>query len=131
MADLVAYNSTLKEGIVNNGRAICVRMTEFHGMVVIVDGVVDTAHHTLIITKEEDRQRRNAIDCNQQATLLQLVGDIHAPHTIHGEVCPMGLVILWGEMRELVVLVALQGIKKEYGSRNERTARSPVGSFRR
>ena len=106
-------------------------MTEFHGIVVIVDGVVDTAHHTLIITEEEDGQGRNAIDGNQKATLLQLVGDIHAPHTIHGEVCPMGPEMLWDEVRKLVELVARQGTKKEYGSSNERTVRSPVGSFRR
>ena len=106
-------------------------MTEFHGIVVVVDGVVDTAHHTLIITEEEDGQRRNAIDCNQKATLLQLVGDIHAPHTIHGEVCPMGLEVLWDGVREPVELVALQGLKKGYGSSNERIVRSPVGSFRR
>ena len=67
-------------------------MTEFHGILVVVNGIVDTSHHTLVITEEEDGQSCNAIDCDQKTTLLKLVSDVHAGDAIrHGEVCPMGL----------------------------------------
>ena len=48
-------NATLKKSVVNDwGTCFRIRMTEFHGGVVVVDCTVDTTHHTLIITEEED-----------------------------------------------------------------------------
>ena len=70
-------------------------MTKLHSYMVVIDGVVDTAHHTLVITKEEDGQRCNAVDCNEKTTLLQLVDDIGPRNAIHGKVCPMGLEEVW------------------------------------
>ena len=39
-------------------------------------GIVDTAHHTLVIPKEENRQPCYAVDRDKQTPLLELVGDI-------------------------------------------------------
>ena len=66
-------------------------MTEMHGVMVVIGGVVHTTHHTLVVTEEEDGQGCNAIDCNQKTTLLQLVNDMIAWDSIHGAVCPVGL----------------------------------------
>ncbi len=70
-------------------------MTEFHGFFVVVWCGVDTAHHTLIITEEEDGQASNTIDGNEKATLLQLVDDIGSWDEIHG-----GEYLEWGVMFE-------------------------------
>lgn len=48
-------------------------MAEFHGVAVVVGGTIDTTHHTLIITKEEDGQAGNTVDRNEKTTLLKLV----------------------------------------------------------
>ena len=75
----------MKEGIIDD-RGTCFRvgMTEFHGGVVVVDGTVDTTHHTLIISEEEDGKTSNTIDGDKKATLLQLVDDIGPRNDIHG-----------------------------------------------
>lgn len=70
-------------------------MTKLHRVMVVADGVVDTAHHTLIITEKEDGQRSDTIDCNQKTTLLQLVGDIPTRNAIHGKDCSMELEVVY------------------------------------
>jgi hypothetical protein len=70
-------------------------VTEFHGFFVVVWCGVDTAHHTLIITEEEDGQASNTIDGNEKATLLQLVDDIGSWDEIHG-----GEYLEWGVIFE-------------------------------
>ncbi len=48
-------------------------MAEFHGLLIVIGCTVDTTHHTLIITEEEDGQAGNTVDSNEQTTLLKLV----------------------------------------------------------
>ena len=69
-------------------------MTEFHGILIVVLGVVNTTHHTLVITKEENGQGSHAIDSDEKATLLELVNDVGSRNHIHDGVGPMGLVEL-------------------------------------
>lgn len=60
-------------------------MAEFHRVVVIIIGIVDTAHHTLIITEEEDGETGDTIDGNEKTSLLQLVDDIGPGNEVHGD----------------------------------------------
>lgn len=69
-------------------------MTKFHGILIVIFGVVNTTHHTLVITKEENGQGSHAIDSNEKAALLELVNDVGPWNHIHGGVGPMGLVEL-------------------------------------
>ena len=59
-------------------------MTEFHRSLVVVDSSVDTTHHTLIITEEENGETGNAIDGNEKSTLLEPMADVVARDSIHG-----------------------------------------------
>ena len=59
-------------------------MAEFHSSLVVVDRGIDTSHHTLIITEEEDGQAGNTIDGDEKTTLLQLVDDIGTRDSVHG-----------------------------------------------
>ena len=59
-------------------------MAEFHGSLVVVERAIDTSHHTLVITEEEDGQAGNTIDGNEKTTLLQLMDDIGPRDSIHG-----------------------------------------------
>ena len=86
-------------------------MTEFHGGVVVVDSTVDTTHHTLIVSEEEDGKTSNTIDGDKKATLLQLVDDIGPRNDIHGSGYPES----WGvdrmiteDVRGLVPCLALE-----------------------
>ena len=56
-------NATLEKSVIDHwstGDWICV--AKFHGVVIIVGCCVDTAHHTLIISEEEDGQAGDAVD---------------------------------------------------------------------
>ena len=78
-------DASLKKGVINNGGAcdgICV--TEFHDVVVVVWCGIDTAHHTLIITEEENRQGGDTIDGNEKLSLLEFVDHIGSRDEIHG-----------------------------------------------
>lgn len=58
------------------GRAIdSLNMTESHELDVVF-GVIDTAHHALIIAEEEDGETGYAIDCNEKLAFLQRVRDV-------------------------------------------------------
>ena len=74
----------MEKGVIDD-RGTCFRvgMTEFHGGVVVVDGTVDTTHHTLIISEEEDGKTSDTVDGDEKATLLQLVDDIGPRNDIH------------------------------------------------
>ena len=74
----------MEEGVIDDG-GTCFRvgMTEFHGGVVVVDGTIDTTHHTLIISEEEDGKTSNTIDGDKKATLLIPVDDIGPRNDIH------------------------------------------------
>lgn len=67
-------------------------MTEVHRLLIVISGVVDTAHHTLIITEEEDGETTDAVDGYEKATLLKLVHHIVPGYHIHGDVGPVGLI---------------------------------------
>ena len=58
-------------------------MSEFHGLVIVVLGVVHPAHHALIITEEEDGQASHTIDGNQKTALLEPVHHIGFWNDIH------------------------------------------------
>lgn len=48
---------------------------ELHQLDVVL-GVVHAGHHALVIAEEEDGQRGDAVDCNEELALLELVDDI-------------------------------------------------------
>jgi hypothetical protein len=78
-------NPALKERVVDNRSlrdGICV--AEFHDIVVVVWCRVDTTHHSLVITKEEDRQASDTIDGCEERFLLQTVDHIGSGNKIHG-----------------------------------------------
>ena len=80
-----SYNPSLKESVVNDGRVFRrgAHVAELHGITIVVRGTVDTTHHTLIITEEEDGQASNTVDRNEKTTLLKLVHHVEARDTIH------------------------------------------------
>jgi len=59
-------------------------MGEAHASVVF-DGGVDTSHHPLIVTKEEDGQGGNTVDGDEEVAFPQAVNDIEAVDLLHGE----------------------------------------------
>lgn len=78
-------------------------MTKFHRSLVVVNSAVDTAHHSLVITEEENGEPSNAVDCNQKTTLLQLMDHIIARDSIHDGVEFKGAVLLeWNTGRRTV-----------------------------
>ena len=105
-------NAALEEGVIDD-RGTCFRvgMTEFHGGVVVVYGTIDTTHHTLIISEEENGKTSNTIDGDEKATLLQLVNDIGPRNDIHGsgysERSDVDRMIT-DDIRELVPCLALE-----------------------
>lgn len=62
-------------------------MAEFHCVLVVVFGIVDSAHHSLVIAKEEDGQASDAVDGNQQAPLFQLMDHVAPRNKIHDDLC--------------------------------------------
>lgn len=59
-----------------------VDVAETHEVDVVL-GVVDAAHHALVIAEEEDGQGGDAVDGDEQLPLLEEVGDIEAGETLH------------------------------------------------
>ena len=92
--DETAYESTeivdgddtaLEEGVIDDWRATHgIWMTEFHGCIIIVNCTVDTTHHALIITEEEDGETSDTVDGYEKAALLKLVDHIGSGNDIHG-----------------------------------------------
>ena len=62
---------------------LLVQSTQPHGILIVVDGVINTAHHALIITEEEDGETGDAVDGDEQASLFQLVDNIILGNDIH------------------------------------------------
>ena len=78
------YDCTLEYGISNNnGSCLRVFMSKMHSRVVVVLGIVDTAHHTLVIPKEEDCKTSNAINGDEELAFLQAVDDIPPVDVVH------------------------------------------------
>ena len=70
-SDEMTHDASLEESVGDDRCASDrIRVAKFHGFVVVIRGVVDTSHHTLIITEEEDTETGHAIDGDQQASLL-------------------------------------------------------------
>ncbi len=89
------HDATLKKSIVDDwSTCFGIWMTKFHGSVVVVDSTVDTTHHTLIISKEEDGETSDAVDCDEKATLLVSVDHIGPRNEIHGGDYPECLEVL-------------------------------------
>ncbi len=100
------YDATLKESIVDDwSTCFWIWMTKFHGSVVVVDCTIDTTHHTLIISKEEDGETSNAVDGDEKATLLEFVDHIGPGNDIHG-----------GDYPE-----CLEGLNVSFGLKYEKT----------
>lgn len=59
-------------------------MAEFHGLFVIIRCGVNTTHHTLVITEEEDGQAGNAIDGREKLLFLPSVDHVGFRDEIHG-----------------------------------------------
>lgn len=77
-------NTTLEKGVIDEwGTCFGVGVTEFHGSVVVVDCTVDTTHHTLIISEEENGETSNTVDGDKKFTLLKLVDDIGPRNDVH------------------------------------------------
>ena len=49
-------------------------MSEMHGFVVVVFGVVDTAHHALVVAEEEYGEAGEGIDEMEEAVGVVVVG---------------------------------------------------------
>ena len=69
-------------------------MSELHGCLVVVQSTIDTTHHSLIITEEEDGETSNTIDGDEKTTLLKFVDHIGPGNDIHGGDYPECLVLL-------------------------------------
>lgn len=77
-------NATLKQGVVDDwSSCFWIWMTEFHGFLVIVQRTIDTTHHTLIISKEEDGETSNTIDGSEKATLFKLMNHVGPGNDVH------------------------------------------------
>lgn len=79
-----AYNPAFEKSIVG----LCLsrsrdHVSELHDVDDIVDGDIDTAHHTLIIAEEEDREAAHKIDGDEKSTLLVSMDDIEPRDLVH------------------------------------------------
>lgn len=89
------HNATLEKGVVNDwGACFGIRVTEFHGGVVVVKCTVDTTHHALIISEEEDGETSNTIDSDEEFTLLKFVDHIGPGNDVHDGDYPECLVVV-------------------------------------
>ena len=51
-------------------------VSETHSRIIVVFGIVDATHHTLVIAEEEYGETSDAIDSDKESALLQVVYDI-------------------------------------------------------
>lgn len=51
-------------------------MSKVHSCIIVVLGIVDAAHHPLVIAKEEYRETSDAVDSDKKSALLQVMYDI-------------------------------------------------------
>ena len=73
----------MEQGILNIGTSVRLLDSELHGILIVVHGVVDSTHHTLIITEEENGQAGHAVDGDEKTALLQLVDHIVLGNDVH------------------------------------------------
>lgn len=103
--EIVDRNDTTLQKRVVDDRGACdgICVAKFHGVVVVVWCGVDTAHHSLVITKEEDGQGSYTIDGSEEALFLQLVDHIGLRNEIHcgDRYCQECLVLCKGLMVSL------------------------------
>lgn len=59
-------------------------MAKLHRGVVVINGTVDTTHHTLVITEKEDGETSDTVDGDEKATLLIPVDYIRSRDDVHG-----------------------------------------------
>lgn len=94
-------NTTLEKGVVDDGgTCLGIRMTEFHSGVVVVNCTIDTTHHTLIISEEEDGETSNTVDGDEKFTLLKFVDHIGPGNDIHD-----GDYAEWLELLDVLLLM--------------------------
>ena len=87
-------DATLTKSVVDDwGARYRVRMTKLHRLLIVIDRTVDTTHHTLVITKEEDGETCNTVDGNEKATLLKFVDHIGPGNDVHGGDYPECLLV--------------------------------------
>ena len=60
---------------------------EFHSILIVINGIVDATHHTLIISKEEDGQASHTVDGYEKATLFIPVHHIPLRDLVHDGYC--------------------------------------------
>lgn len=63
-------------------------MAKVHVVLIIVPGAVDTTHHTLVITEEEDGEGSDTVDGDEKTALLKLVHHVVLGNEIHGAEVP-------------------------------------------
>lgn len=71
-------DAALEQAVCDDGGVLSVddfSVAEAHGVDVVL-GVVHSAHHTLVITKEEDGQGGKTVDGDQELALLEGMGNI-------------------------------------------------------
>ena len=121
-------NTALEKRVINNRSACCgILVTKLHRSLVVVHSRVDTTHHSLVVTKEENGESGNAVDCNQKTTLLQLMDNIITRDSIHGGVQfkDADLLEYWSVDRERMLCPAcLQGAEAEECLQRERVKNS-------
>ncbi|KAL8643670.1 MAG: hypothetical protein Q9226_008198 [Calogaya cf. arnoldii] len=76
------YDAALQKTVVDDLLPILIGMSEPHAGVVF-DGSVDTSHHPLIVTKEEDGQCCNTVDSDEEVAFAKAVNDIEAADLLH------------------------------------------------
>ena len=82
----ITYDAALTESMLNFGSTVTRSSeTQFHGVLVIIGGVVHATHHSLIIPKEEDGKTGDTIDQYQKTALLVLVYHIVLADVIHSD----------------------------------------------
>lgn len=77
-------DATLEKGVVDHWSACFgIWVTEFHSLLIVVQRAIDTTHHALIISEEEDGETSDTIDGSQKATLLKLMDHVGPRNDIH------------------------------------------------
>ena len=78
------YNAPLEQGIGDyGGSSLWVWVSKLHRLVIVILGIVYAAHHSLIVTEEENGQGSYAVDGNKKLALLKAVHDIVLGNLIH------------------------------------------------
>ena len=108
----VTHDTSLKEWLGNcNYSCLLIKVAKAHdGGVAAV--AVNTAHDTLVITEEEDGKAGDAVDSDEERTLLVLAGYIVARDLVHGCCCgPVGLgcQVGWLKLAEKRVVCRAEG----------------------